>query len=98
MTGNPRAEAARILVAVLQRGRSLNDALPSAASPLLKELVYGVVRWYWRLAEYAEELLDSPLRKRDADLMALILIGLYLHRKAYKPLVEAREAMAEEEG
>lgn len=77
MTVNPRAEAARALVAVLQRGRTLNDALSSASSPLLKELVYGVVRWYWRLTEYAEKLLDSPLRKRDADIMALILIGLY---------------------
>ena len=77
MTVNLRAEAARALVAVLQHGRSLKDALPAVSPPLQKELVYGVVRWYWRLEEYAQKLLDSPVRKRDADIMALILIGLY---------------------
>ena len=77
MTVNLRAEAARALVAVLQHGRSLKDALPAVSPPLQKELVYGVVRWYWRLEEHAQKLLDSPVRKRDADIMALILIGLY---------------------
>lgn len=77
MTADIRAAAAQTLLTVLHQGRSLNDALNASAPPLLKELVYGVTRWYWKLKTQAELLLTKPLRKKDADVMLLILVGLY---------------------
>lgn len=44
---------------------------------MLKELVYGVIRWYWLLKAHADRLLNKPLRKKDADIMVLLLVGLY---------------------
>lgn len=44
---------------------------------MLKEIVYGVSRWYWKLKAHADRLLQKPLRKKDADVMVLILVGLY---------------------
>lgn len=73
---NTRAVATRTLLSMLERGHSLDKAL-SDSSPLLRELVYGVTRWYWKLKAYAEQLLRKPLRAKDSDVMILILVGLY---------------------
>ena len=62
---------------MLERGRSLDKTLSDSSSPLLRELVFGVARWYWKLKVYAEHLLEKPLRARDSDVMILILVGLY---------------------
>lgn len=53
------------------------SALPSADRALVQELCYGVLRWQPRLAAIAESLLRKPLSVRDADIHALVLIGLY---------------------
>ena len=76
-TPDCRAEAVRVLLALREQGRSLGDVLPEDAPPLLAELVYGVTRWYWRLLSESSALLKKPLRRKDADLGLLILIGLY---------------------
>lgn len=81
---DPRGTAARILAAVLG-GRSLNDCaaplLERLDSPgdraLAQELVYGTLRWLPRLELVAAQLLDKPLRRKDADVQALLLAGLY---------------------
>lgn len=72
-----RADAARVLLSLLERGRSLGDALPDDAPPLLREIVLGVTRWYWRLQAELNALLKKPLRRKDRDLEVLLLIGLY---------------------
>ena len=77
MTGNTRAVATQTLLTVLNHGESLNNALDDTASPLHKEIVYGVTRWYWKLRAHAERLLNKPLRQKDSDVMVLILVGLY---------------------
>lgn len=74
---NLRADAATIVLAMRQQGVSLNGAFTDTSPPFLKELVYGVTRWYWRLESFAHSLLHKPLRNKDADLMSLILVGLY---------------------
>jgi 16S rRNA (cytosine967-C5)-methyltransferase len=74
---NSRAAAVGMLVSMREQGVSLNAALSDSATPFLKELVYGVTRWYWRLQASADGLLDKPLRKKDSDLNVLILVGLY---------------------
>ncbi|BCU06547.1 16S rRNA (cytosine(967)-C(5))-methyltransferase RsmB [Allochromatium tepidum] len=80
----PRAAAARALHAVLDRGQSLTRVLQADRTPrsaadqaLVQEMVYGALRLLPRLRLIAGRLLERPLKPRDGDLQALILIGLY---------------------
>ncbi len=79
-----RAAAACAIHAVLDRGRSLTDALQMLPPldderdrPLVHELCYGVLRTLPRQEALAKLLLHKPLKPEDADLKALILVGLY---------------------
>ncbi|HEY5791033.1 MAG TPA: transcription antitermination factor NusB, partial [Gammaproteobacteria bacterium] len=79
-----RAAAARVVDAVIRQGESLDVALarwlervPPADRGLLQELSYGTLRWQPRLAALAGRLLHRPLRERDGDVSALLLVGLY---------------------
>lgn len=85
---NTRALAAQILVQVLPLNRqnlhprSLSDLLPAVAEKdkdqgLLQELCFGVCRWYTRLDKVATPFIRQPFKSRDADLHALLLLGLY---------------------
>lgn len=78
-----RAAAARTLAQVIA-GQSLNKALPQQLDKvaerdrgLLQELCYGSLRQWPRLAAIAAQLLDKPLRSKDQDIQALIILGLY---------------------
>lgn len=85
MTADVRALAAGVLLQVLGHGRSLDQVLPEAQASitdarngaLLQELCYGTIRWYYRLDAILRQLLDRPLKSRDADIRCLLLIGLY---------------------
>ena len=44
---------------------------------MVQKLVYGTLRWYYRLRTVLDYLLKRPLRKRDGDLYCLLLSGLY---------------------
>jgi 16S rRNA (cytosine967-C5)-methyltransferase len=79
-----RPAAARALARLLRDGVSLDTALPEALATvsaderaLVSELCYGTLRWHPRLDALATRLLHRPLRARDRDLLALLLIGLY---------------------
>ncbi|MBP9604945.1 MAG: 16S rRNA (cytosine(967)-C(5))-methyltransferase RsmB, partial [Chromatiaceae bacterium] len=79
-----RAAAARVVQAVMGRGRSLTEALEQLEAldqerdrPLVQELSYGALRLLPRLRAIAAQLLSKPLKPEDGDLEALILIGLY---------------------
>jgi 16S rRNA (cytosine967-C5)-methyltransferase len=80
---NPRAVAARILVQVIGDGRSLSRALedipPSLSDDraLIQEMCYGSLREYFRLAHIVAALLKKPLKEKDTDVQALLLLGLY---------------------
>lgn len=82
---NLRARAAELVTAVIADGRSLNDVLPMAAQAigdsrdraLLKELVYGSLRHYRRLAALRDRLLSQPLQQPQGKLAHLLIIGLY---------------------
>ena len=81
---NPRLLAAQVLSAVIDNGQSLNDVLPGALERvvlrnrgLLQELCYGTLRWYHQLNYLLQQLLSKPFKKRDRDLHALLLSGLY---------------------
>jgi 16S rRNA (cytosine967-C5)-methyltransferase len=81
---NPRVSAAHILQQVLA-GRSLSDAAPRFLEKLVdprdrgltQELCYGVMRWYPQLDWLLGQLLNKPLKPKDRDISALLLIGLY---------------------
>lgn len=76
----PRAVAAGALAAVLGAGRSLDAAfadLAGAASPLARELAYGVCRFAPRLGVLARGLFERPMKPRDRDIDALLWIGIY---------------------
>ncbi len=74
-----RAIAARIVQAVLDRGRSLDAALADfpKRDALAQELAYGVARHAETLNAIAARLLDRQIKDADRDLHALILVGLY---------------------
>lgn len=80
-----RALAALTINQVTEQGRSLTDALAAAVPRLteaserglLHELCYGVLRYYFALAEQAQSLLHKPVKRKDSDLHALLLVGLY---------------------
>ena len=62
----------------------LTRALPAFARDLAPEerslasaLCYGTLRFYPRLQSLLREALHQPLRARDADVHALLLLGLY---------------------
>ncbi len=40
-------------------------------------MCYGVMRWYFQLDAVLIKLISKPLRRKDADVRALLLIGLY---------------------
>jgi 16S rRNA (cytosine967-C5)-methyltransferase len=82
--GAARAAAGRVVAAVAGRGRSLDDALAEqgrrlqeADRRLAAQLAYGALRLYPRLDAWAALLLDRPLPARDAEVHALLVLGLY---------------------
>jgi len=79
---NTRAEAARILVKVIEDGQSLTAVLErqdddDRDSALLRELCYGVLRHVFSLSALTEQLLSKSLKAKDADVRCLIMVGLY---------------------
>jgi len=84
VTTNIRSLAARTLAPVLTQSASLShlldsalDKLPARERPLLQQLCLGTLRQYHQLHVIAQKLLDKPLRKKDADVYALLLLGLF---------------------
>ena len=81
---NPRLAAARALAAVLTGKASLNSSLPREMDKvegrdrgLVQDLAFGTARWQPRLAALADRLLQKPFKAADADVQALLLVGLY---------------------
>ncbi|WP_323813677.1 16S rRNA (cytosine(967)-C(5))-methyltransferase RsmB [Cellvibrio sp. NN19] len=79
-----RAAAAQVISQILVAKGSLSSLLPPTLAKiadndraLLQELCFGTCRYYPQLQAYTECLLDKPLRAKDADVQALLLLGLY---------------------
>lgn len=73
-----RLIAAWGLAGVLKHSRTL-DQFESAQplSPLATELLYGSCRHYYSLAAQVSPLLSQPMRKKDLDVWALLIVGAY---------------------
>lgn len=80
-----RATAARLLVPVLDGQGSLGHldgglaaaGIASRDRGFAKALCYGVCRALPRLEALSSELLRQPFKRRDLDVQALLLMGLY---------------------
>lgn len=79
-----RSVAARVLAAVISEQRSLTAVLAEHIKLVeerdrgfCQQLCYGVIRWQPRLTLIADKLLKKPLKTKDTDIHALLLIGLY---------------------
>mgnify|MGYP001814330101 CR=1 FL=1 len=81
----PRLTAARLVHAVVNGGESLSAVLVPGLKifddprqrALAQELTFGTLRWYSRLQTVAAQLISKPLKKKDRDVEALIMVGLY---------------------
>lgn len=83
MALDARAASAGIIKQVIA-GKSLNQVMPSILPkvaerdrPLVQQLCYGTLRQQPRLEGILKQLLDKPLRAKDGDVFALLLMGLY---------------------
>jgi 16S rRNA (cytosine967-C5)-methyltransferase len=85
VTSQPRKIAALLVQRVLDQGESLGSLLGAQLArlddprqrALAQELVFGTLRWSYRLEALLARLLRKPLKKKDRDLHALLLGGLY---------------------
>lgn len=79
-----RTAAAQVIGQILRHQGSLSSVLPPVLSrvadsdrALLQELCFGTLRWQPKLNAYLLQLVDKPLRAKDSDIQALLLLGLY---------------------
>lgn len=79
-----RAQAATTLASVMGQQASLASLMTPAQQrvedneqPLLQELCFGTCRWQPQLQSILNRLLEKPLKAKDTDIHALLLIGLY---------------------
>ncbi|MEJ1353412.1 MAG: 16S rRNA (cytosine(967)-C(5))-methyltransferase RsmB [Candidatus Sedimenticola sp. (ex Thyasira tokunagai)] len=82
-SGNPRAAAA-FLLRQLADGRSISDLLEGGLEgvalrdqALVKEFCFGVARRWHRLDALSSLLLSKPIKAKEGEVKALILLGLY---------------------
>lgn len=78
-----RAQAARLSAAVIRDRIKLETVLRSQAKieardrPLLSAMLFGVFRWHHRLQWQLDRLLNRPITDKEAELSALLRLGLY---------------------
>ena len=83
MKHDAKISAVKTIKAILL-GRSLTHSLPKALDqciaqerPKLQQLVYGTLRDYPRLSAILSHLLLKPIKEKDLDLKALLILGIY---------------------
>jgi len=82
---NIRALATEVLVEVLSKQQALTQVLPPFKAQchdpqnaaFLQALCFGVLRTYPRLCFIANQLLKTPLKQKEIELLYLICVGLY---------------------
>ena len=82
---NPRLVALRILVQVIGDGKSLNQCATQINEQindvkdraLAREIVFGVLRYYFQLSFILNHLLDKQLKAKDIDISCLLMMGIY---------------------
>lgn len=93
-----RATAARLLADCSSPPYRAIDGLfaDTDALPATRELVFGVLRYYFSLREIVGACLSKPLAGRDHDVFCLLLVGAYqladAHTAAHAAINETVEA------
>jgi len=97
-SANARVYAAEIVRQVIA-GHSLDAALDETLAvlpptrhrdaSLIQEMVYGTLRWLEQLQAVLALYLEKPLKNKDRDLFALLLIGLYQLKHMRLPVYAA---------
>lgn len=85
MKPSARGVALKVLLNVLQQQQPLSSCLDAPLATLTdpreralaQALVYGVLRWLPRLQGMLAQLLTKPLKAKDGDIEAVLLLGLY---------------------
>ena len=103
--GGPRMAAVRVLCAVADQEGSFRDRLPEALAGLepaersrCQAWCYGLARYHVALSARLQQLMQKPLKARDADLSWLLQLGLYQleHSEVPAPLVVSETVEAVE--
>lgn len=86
---NSRVAAARILASLIMQRGSLFSLLDNYKDQpdfqLLQEMVYGSCRWFQQLEYLLSRLLSKPIKQKDSDIKALLIVGLYQLREMRVP-------------
>lgn len=76
--------AAALCIAAVSNGSSLSQQIPHYETQvkerdraLFRQLCYGVLRTYPKLAAIVAQLLSKSLKQKDADIFCLLLVGIY---------------------
>lgn len=73
-----RLQAARGLASVLKDQRTLDQfERTQKLTPLATEMLYGSCRFYTSLSAILTPMLQRPLRRKDQDVWALLIVGAY---------------------
>jgi len=78
---NAREAALGCLIDIVSKGRSLSELQSQLNqhehSALIREMVFGVCRWFYYFADVSKSLLKKPLRKKDTDVLLIVYLGMY---------------------
>lgn len=79
-----RLLALKALNQVLSHGESLSTVLPyylhqvnDKDRALLQALVYGVLRWRWRIEAELKPYIKKPLKAKDIEVQLILMLGLF---------------------
>ena len=79
-----RTAAAKTLARVFAHNESLASLLPATLPSVAEsersfyqQLCYGSLRWFYQLNPLLSSLVPKPLKSKDSDIQAVLLIGLY---------------------
>ena len=59
------------------RFQQAQHSIPETRRSWARDLAYGTVRWFWRLEDYANQLLSKPVKRADRSILFLIIVALY---------------------
>ncbi len=96
---NARHAAILVITPLLNQSSSLKYSLAKHSTlcsaeekPFLQELCYGSLRYYPQLETIIAQLITKPLKHKDNDVYAIIMIGIY---QLYKMRVAEHAAISE---
>lgn len=95
---NEYTSVTKLLTPVFGRGRFFEPGGDADATPLAREISYGVLRDYYRLDAIVSKLVKKPLAEDQIDILVLLYAGIYsvdaIRRPAHASVNATVEAAA----